>query len=67
MNETQESTQHAVRALGTDAAYDGFSGFKECWQHEPPPTIKWGIASGKRWCRQCKKFIRLRIDWDGHP
>jgi hypothetical protein len=41
--------------------------FKKCDEHKPPPTIKWGIASGKRWCEECKRFIPLRIDWSGHP
>lgn len=44
-----------------------FRNFRKCKEHNPPPTIKWGIAMSEKWCEQCKKFIRLRIDWDGHP
>ena len=30
-------------------------------------TIKWGIASDKKWCDTCKCWIRATIDWEGHP
>lgn len=30
-------------------------------------TVKWGIASSKKWCPKCKMFVHLEIDWSGHP
>lgn len=35
--------------------------------HIKPWTIKWGIASDKKWCDKCKTFINASIDFDGHP
>jgi hypothetical protein len=30
-------------------------------------TIKWAIASDKKWCDTCKTWVHATIDWDGHP
>lgn len=29
--------------------------------------VKWGIANNTRWCKKCKKLVKLEIDWSGHP
>jgi hypothetical protein len=44
-----------------------FSNFKKCKEHKPVPTIKMGIAMSQKWCEECKKFIKLKIDYTDHP